>query len=133
MKRKEGFSPPPLVGGITLLTVFAVLCLTAMSMLSLSAVRSDVELSRRSAEAVAAWYAADTRAEEILAELRRGGMPEGVTCHEDIYYYCVPISGSRELQVEVRMGEGEYAVLRWQSAPSEAWNANEELAVWDGG
>ena len=85
MKGRESMSPP-LVGGVTLLTVFAVLCLAVMSMLSLSVVRSDAELSRRSAEAVTAWYAADTRAEEILAELRRGGMPEGVTRKDDTYY-----------------------------------------------
>ena len=131
MKERASMSPP-LVGGITLLTVFAVLCLAVMSMLSLSAVRSDAELSRRSAEAVTAWYAADTRAEEILAELRRGGMPAGVTRRGDIYCYCVPIIGSRELQVEVRLEEGEYTVLRWQSAGAGDWEANEELAVWNG-
>lgn len=131
MKGRASMSPP-LVGGITLLTVFAVLCLAVMSMLSLSAVRSDAELSRRSAEAVTAWYAADTRAEEILAELRRGGMPAGVTRRGDIYCYCVPIFGSRELQVEVRLEEGEYTVLRWQSAGAGDWEANEELAVWNG-
>lgn len=132
MKERASMSPP-LVGGVTLLTVFAVLCLAVMSMLSLSAVRSDAELSRRSAEAVTAWYAADTRAEEILAELRRGGMPEGVTRKDDTYYYDVPISDSRELQVEVRLEEGEYTVLRWQSAGTGNWEANEELAVWNGG
>ena len=68
-KGNSDFSPPA-VGGISLLVVFAVLCLTVFALLSLSTVRADARLSEASAQAVADYYAADCQAQEILAQLR---------------------------------------------------------------
>ena len=131
MKGRASMSPP-LVGGITLLTVFAVLCLAVMSMLSLSAVRSDAELSRRSAEAVTAWYAADTRAEEILARLRGGENPEQVQREGDVCRYACPISATQRLEVEVRITEDTYTVLRWQAVSAVEWEESSTGQVWLG-
>ncbi len=50
---------PPMVGGSSLLIIFAVLCLTVLAMLSLSTARNNDQLSRASADSVAAYYAAD--------------------------------------------------------------------------
>ena len=51
MEDKKRFSPP-VVGGSSLLVIFAVLCLTVFALLSLSTVRADVRLSEASAQAV---------------------------------------------------------------------------------
>ena len=77
-RKQTELSPPP-VGGASLLVVFAVLCLTVFALLSLSTVRANGRLSETSARAVADYYAADVKAQEILARLdktEQGRLPE---------------------------------------------------------
>lgn len=136
-REREGFSPPA-VGGSSLLVVFAVLCLTVFALLSLSTVRADVRLADASAQAVADYYAADCRAQEILARLRNGERPEGVAFSgSGLLYadYAVPISETQELQVQVLlrgMADAEYTILRWQAVPVGDWEIDEGLDLWDG-
>ena len=106
MDKRHRFSFPA-VGGSSLLVIFAVLCLTVFALLGLSTVQAGQRLSNASAEAVESYYQADTRAEEILARLRCGEMPEGVTVWDDRYAYECPISETRSLQVEVRLNGEE--------------------------
>ena len=86
MNKKERFSPPA-VGGVSLLVVFAVLCLTIFDLLGLATVQADRRLADASAKAVADYYAADSEAQEILARLRTGEMPAGVAESNGIYSY----------------------------------------------
>ena len=79
MEDKKRFSPP-VVGGSSLLVIFAVLCLTVFALLSLSTVRADVRLSEASAQAVSGYYQADCQAEAILARLRSGELPPRGNC-----------------------------------------------------
>ena len=142
-KRRERFSPPP-VGGISLLVVFAVLCLTVFALLALATVRADQRLADSSVQAVADYYAADCQAQEILARLRNGERPEGVEIIDRLggHYtarYAVPISDTQELQVEVELMEEwtdagwRYQVIRWQAVPTGEWEIDESLDIWDGG
>lgn len=142
-RARERFSPPA-VGGISLLVVFAVLCLTVFALLALTTVQADKRLADASARAVSDYYAADCAAQEILARLRRGEQPEGVEIlnrlGDGIYtaHYTVPISGTQELQVEVELTERwadydwHYQVVRWQAVPTAEWEGDESLDVWDG-
>ena len=139
-KRQERFSPPA-IGGTSLLVVFAVLCLTVFALLSLTTVQADVRLADASAKAVEDYYAADCEAQEILARLRWGDIPEGVEITDDTASYAVPISDTQELQVEVRLGylildiepDGRYyTILRWQAVPSGEWTGDESLNLWVG-
>lgn len=134
--KRESFSPPA-IGGSSLLTVFAVLALTVFALLSLSTVRADVRLADAAAEAVTDYYAADCKAQEILARLRNGETPEGVEFWgSGLLYagYTVPISETQELQVEVILKgvEGGPQVLRWQAAPAGDWTGGDNFTVWDG-
>ena len=143
-KREKSTFSPPALGGSSLLTVFAVLCLTVFALLSLSTVRADLRLAQRSRQAVQDYYAADCRAQEILARLRTGQpLPEGVSVEtvsvdyadhgEEIHSYAVPISDTRELQVEVRMdAPDDYEVLRWQVVNTGEWSFDGGLEIWDG-
>ena len=126
----------PAVGGSSLLVIFAVLCLTVFALLGLSTVQADGRLSGASAEAVSAYYAADCRAEAILARLRAGELlegveetvtPEGRTCA-----YTCPISDTQTLAVEVRLEGADYTVLRWQAVSAADAEYDGTLAVWDG-
>ncbi len=145
--KKERFSSPA-VGGISLLTVFAVLCLTTFALLSLTTVQANRRLADAAAQATADYYAADCKAQAVLAWLRTGedkpDMPEDFTVttsiseypdhSETLHAFTIPISDTQELQVEVRVdGANDYEILRWQAAPSQEWKTDDSLELWDGG
>ena len=132
MDSKRRFTPPP-EGGVSLLVVFAVICLTVFALLSLSTVQADVRLADASVRAVSEYYAADRQAQEILARLRAGEFPDEITMEGDVYGYTCPISENRNLKVEVRLRGSEYTVLCWQSMPAEEWESDDTLELWDGG
>lgn len=132
-EKKNVHFTPPAVGGVSLLVVFAVLCLTVFALLSLATVQADVRLADASAQAVKDYYAADCAAQEILARLRNGELPEGVAVNGDVYSFSCPISDTQTLEAEVRLSVGSYTILRWQAvSSSDAWEIDESLELWDG-
>jgi len=143
--KKSSFSPPAL-GGASLLVIFAVLALTIFALLSLSTVRADARLSEASAQAVQNYYAADCKAQAVLAWLRTGegepDVPEDFTVttsiseypdhSETVHAYTIPISDTQELQVEVRVdGVNDFEILRWQAVPVGDWEIDEGIELWD--
>lgn len=112
MKRyTEQQESTPIIGGSSLLVIFAVLCLTVFALLGLS----------------------NAQAEAILAQLRCGEMPEAVTAQGgNRYAYACPISDTQELQVEVQVSGKTYHILRWQTVSTADWGAGNEMTVWDG-
>lgn len=131
MNKEDRFSPPVL-GGISLLVAFAVLCLTVFALLSLSTVQAQSRLTDASLEAVTRYYAADSEALGILALLRSGELPEGVEYNEGIYSYSCPISETQVLEVEVRLSEEDYDILRWQAVPDGQDSEESGFDLWDG-
>ena len=118
-EKRSGFSFP-VVGGISLLVMFAVLCLITFAVLSLSTVKAGDRLGEASAEAVMEYYAADYEAERILAQLRSGILPEGVVFEGDVYGYSCPVSETQRLQVSVQKVGEDWKVLRWMVVTE--WN-----------
>ena len=131
MEVKRRFSPPA-VGGSSLLVIFAVLCLTVFALLSLSTVQADGRLGDAAAAAVSDYYRADCQAETVLAQLRQGRMPEGVTVRDGVCSYTCPISDTQELAVEVYLEGTDYTVLRWQAVPTAQWQPDDGLELWTG-
>ena len=131
MDRKRRFSPP-VVGGSSLLTVFAVLCLTVFALLSLSTVLADGRLSDLSAQAVTDYYEADCRAEEIFAKLRAGEIPAEVTETDGVYSYACPVSDTQTLLVSVQEQRTGWAVVQWKTVSTADWQEDESLNLWDG-
>lgn len=118
---KSSFSLPTM-GRISLLVVFAVLCLTVFALLRLSAVQADSRLGEASARAVTDYYTADCKAHAILAQLRAGEWPSDVGLerdNNDVYSYVCPISETQDLVVEVEVIGSDYRILRWQAIPVE--------------
>lgn len=130
MKGKRGFSPP-LIGVSSLLVIFAVLCLTVLALLSVSTVRAEQRLSEKAAETIEGYYAADREAEEILARLRAGERPEGVSEENGIYNYACGISENLALLVELEIEGENYTILRWQAVSTADWQADDSLPVWN--
>lgn len=123
---------PAAVGGISLLVIFVILCLTVFAVLSLSSVRADGRLSEASAVAVRGYYEADCEAEEILAQLRAGIVPESVTAEGNRYRYECAVSDTQKLVVEAEVTGENYRILRWQTESAGQWQTEDELKVWDG-
>ena len=139
VKKQERFSPPA-VGGISLLVVFAVLCLTVFALLALTTVQADRRLADASAQAVEAYYTADCRAQEILARLRNNTHVDAdIEVAGAVVSYAVRISDTQELQVEVLLDSllldtetDGYTILRWQAVPTGEWEADDSIDLWDG-
>jgi len=119
-----------MIGGSSLLVIFAVLCLTVFALLGFSTVQADKRLTDVSIQAVSNYYAADCAAEEILARLKSGELPEGVSKAGDVYAYSCTISPTQSLQVEVR--GRDWVVLRWQAVSTIHWQENTAVELWNG-
>ena len=122
----------PIVGGSSLLVIFAVLCLTVFALLGLSTVQAGGRLSQKMAQSVYNYYEADYLAEEIYARLRSGEMPAEVTKSGNIYTYVCPISDTEQLQVAIENNENKWSVIKWQAASTVEWESDEFLELWDG-
>lgn len=131
MDKKETFSPP-VVGGSSLLVIFAVLCLTIFALLALSGVQANQRLADTAVQAVSDYYQADCQAEQILAQLRQGDRPQGVQEQDGVYTYSCPISDTQTLEVAVELDGNSYHILRWQAVSTAEWQPDDDLAVWDG-
>ena len=131
MKEKASLSPP-VVGASSLLVIFAVLCLTIFALLSISTLQADGRLSDHAANAVANYYEADAQAEEILARLRAGEKPEGVSREGNLYTYTCTVSDTQLLVVQVMVEGSEYTILRWQVISNVRWEADDKRPVWGG-
>lgn len=131
-KQTSGFRAP-MVGGSSLLVIFAVLCLTMFALLGLSTAQANKRLADASIKAVADYYAADCEAEKILAQIRSGRQVEGVGAEDAVFRYKCPISDTQMLLVEARVNSAnEWQILRWQSVSAVDKTADELLKVWDG-
>lgn len=130
---REGKRAPTVVGGISLLVIFAVLCLTVFAVLSLAQGQADRRLAQSSWSAVTGYYRADCQAQEILSQLRDGERPDGVTAEgEGVFSYACPISDAQTLEVRVRLTGESHEILAWQAVFTADWQADEDLDLWDG-
>jgi hypothetical protein len=115
---KKTQSIPPIVGGCSLLVIFATLCLTIFSLLTVSTAKAELRLSEVSANAVSAYYQADAEAEQIFARIRCGDIPENVTVENSYYSYYCQISPSLYLFVQLYFNNEEWTVLSWKTVSS---------------
>ena len=111
MKKKNSSSP--IVGGTSLITVFASICLIVFTLLTLSTVVASRNLAKASHDAVIAYYNADNEAEAIFAKLRGGETPNNVTINDEIYSYSCPISETQAIEVILTHVDGKWDVIKW--------------------
>lgn len=123
----------PAVGASSLLVIFGVLCLVVFALLSIATVQADQRLGDKIQSAVVGYYTADTQAEQILSQLRRGEIPAGATEENGIYSYRCAVSDAQVLEVAVEITADHYEILRWQLLPTGDWQPEEALPVWQGG
>ena len=121
----------PAIGGSSLLVIFAVLCLTVFSLLSLNTVLAHKRLADAAAQSVSAYYAADLQAEEIYARLRAGETVDSVETDGEVYRYCCEMTENQQLYVELKKEENGWKVCRWQVV-AQSEPISDTLPVWDG-
>ncbi|MCL1804792.1 MAG: hypothetical protein FWG28_02135 [Clostridiales bacterium] len=143
MSEKKG-NPLYGIGGVTLLTVLLVLCLTLFSVLALSSAQADRRLSEKSAASVTAYYESENQILEMMRQIE-GMWPAGhrrpqasdisvrlaskydvwVDTEGDglIIYTELPVMETQTLQVEAYIGPGgdggRWEVRQWQLLPPE--------------
>jgi len=125
-KRKLSFTS---VGGSSILTIFAVLCFLVFALLSLSTAKANYNLSEKS---VNNYYAADTKAEEIYAQIRAGNMPDGVKQKGNTYTYTCAIDDKQKLLVEIKKQKEKFHVVKWEKQYTGEWKPDDTIDVWDG-
>lgn len=128
----KAFRFPTGVGICSLLVIFAVLCLSVFGMLSLSEAQTQKTLGDKTQQSIQAYYTADCHAQEILAKLRLGEIPQGVTGENGDYSYCCEISDTQVLMVRVEIQGESYHIRRWQVVSAAQWQPEEKLPVWTG-
>ena len=112
-------------GGVSLIVILAVLCLTVFAILTLSTVLADSRLSSGSIASAESYYKADSIAEEKIAELRERSA-------EGEQSFSVPISDTQTLFVEADISGGEVYIKRWETVYTAPWEPDSSLSVWGG-
>ena len=133
------------VGTISLVMIFAVLCLTVFAMLTLSSSNAEKILADRSSAFVKSYYEADSFATKIRAAIfdsyKRGVFPESLDSIEIDYElsgdviiasYTCEVNEVQELLVRLKLEGGIDTVLEWKVGYSQNWEFDDSITVWDG-
>ncbi|MDR1194549.1 MAG: hypothetical protein LBK98_10385 [Peptococcaceae bacterium] len=128
------------VGSASIIMVFAVLCLTIFSVLTLVTARNDLALTESYARSVASYYAADTRAIAIYNQLAAGDavFDEDIELSRapagggSLISYSVPIDSGQNLNVLLEETPAGLRIAEWLVAEKEDWEFDDTLPIWDG-
>ena len=144
------------VGGSSILVIFVLLCLTTFATLSLVSAHADEKLTQKAAMAAAEFYAADSAAEEKLAQIdvilknarlasteqdfrdayQRAGLQD-VVFDGDMISYTVPVNERQNLEVTLRAvyrpGEKLIERIKWQVVNTQEWTPPDDALNLFGG
>ena len=156
MSNKEGSHKVGMgVGYVSVMLIFAIICLTIFAVLSFKAAISTDSFNDRSGEFMRQYYAADTSAKKTLSQLNDFAFDakasgffedtftenaqniEGVSVRPTakglLVSYSVEINENQELLVNVVFNEsGKYSIEQWKSQNIYEENSDDHLGVWDG-
>jgi len=132
------------VGSASIVLVFAVLCLTVFSLITLVVAGNDRTLVDTEVQLVMGYYEADALAEHIVAEIVQADtIPDSVRGidimadfdHEsgaEIAYFFCPISNQKELYVRLALNGNSCDILSWRMWDTGDWVVDDNLEVWQG-
>ena len=130
------------VGSASVVLVFAVLCLTVFSLITLVVARNNKALAETEASLVTGYYEADALAEQIMADiLNAGTIPDSVrgvdistswdtTLEMDVITYLCPLSDKKELYVKLAVDGDNVSIVNWQMLDIGQWEFDDSVAVW---
>lgn len=145
-----------IIGGVSILAVFAVLCLAVFALLALLRADSDLKLSRKTAETAEAYYQADSQAEQRLAawipilkqslekteEERNPFLAEAAKAQQSSYdqqaeeiTFRISVFSGQWLSVVVKPMDQYpyYEIVTWKEENQSEYGPQQSLPVWDGG
>jgi len=130
------------VGSASIVLVFAVLCLTIFTLITLTSAENDMAMASAEARLVKGYYEADTLAQLILADiLRADAIPASVRGVEilsrrqenaRIVTFSCPISDRKELYVSIAIDGDSYNIRDWHMRDTVRWEMDANLSVWAG-
>jgi len=132
------------VGSASIVLVFAVLCLTIFSLITLVVARNDRALADARMNLVTGYYEADAFAEEILVELlAEETTPASIrgvqintrwddTLDAETIYFFSPISDIKALYVNLAINDDSYYILSWRMYSIDEWEFDTSLNIWTG-
>ena len=112
------------IGSASIIMLFAVLCLTVLSALSLLSANSQYALAERSSNVVKAYYEADFRAAEIFERVKSGAETE--------LEHQLAIDEHQILDVAFERVDGELRISRWRIIESDTWVPDDFFNLWNG-
>ena len=148
------------IGYISLIMLFAVICLTVLASLSYQAARANDKLNEKSISYTNGLYAADTAAKTVLSELDVAAKTSLDTGFFDDSFsafcssydnlalrktkegyevsFIEPISDPLSLSVKivfysVPSGNDRYDITEWKTVSVSETTEDKPLGVWDGG
>lgn len=130
----------PVVGLLTLLVIFAVLCLTILAVLSYSTAkyekRSPGKTPTQPRPTMRPMAGVRTR-QTTLCRLEEGGdlttaaEKYGGSCQNGVVTFSRVVDDARFLTVKIDT-RGAFTVTAWNTVPRGEWEADDSLHVWDG-
>ena len=130
------------IGAASIMLVFVVLCLVIFAVITLTPALTDQELVEAEVQMVQAFFAADTKAEQILAEiLILDYVPQSIMGVDiiaswdwdasiEIVSFAVDINDTQLLFVEVGLDFDSYQIFSWQMVNVYEWNPYVEMNIW---
>lgn len=147
MNRKEDRPLGLNIGSASIIMIFAILCLTVFSALSLVTAVSEKKTAQRFADATAAYYEADSEAvkikNDIQASLDAGSAPQQAAAANNAAYeeavpaitYNVPLADGKS-QISVILAydsaENSVKVVSWEKTDISVWTPDDDISVWNG-
>jgi hypothetical protein len=150
--KKKAFAGTSM-GISSIIAILVIMVLVVFSALSVTTAKADLTLSQKTADSLQAYYDADCKAEELMAEAAaaiRGGSDDwqnelrgngfevtdaeagnGEQSGGVIISYTVAIDENRNLAVVLRSSaDGELTRQTWKVTPSSEWNAEKNLDLY---
>ena len=141
---RHGFS----IGSASVMLIFIVMTLAVFSVLSLVTASNEAESARTNAQSNKAYYAAEAKAYNTLAEIKAAVAdllsedmvaeavePLGATCIQNadgsIITFETEIDGHRRLRSVLKYQDGELTVIGWKTV-GEAAEYDDTISIWDG-
>ena len=125
----------PVSGAVTLVMIFAVLCMAVFAVLSVSTAEQAMALSELAASQAKNYYAADREAVFKAAALGSGAADvEGVTADADggTAAFSEPIDDNQTLEVSLDITDGGVRVRRWETVYTGESAPDDMILLWDG-
>ena len=142
--KRPGFN----VGSASIIMVFAVLCLTIFSVLSLITANSDLRLSMRAAKSIEdfylAEYLAETKVIDIKEKLAGGSTPQSLVSsvdgikiekqgNKDVISFVQTVDDKRDIHIAlICETDMRLTVSEWRLLPNDNWNPDSGVEVWSG-